>query len=257
MRDDIFKITSNSSMYSTRGNSISNICNPLYNKYIPAVIIYSWVVGSKRFLTWKNDISRQEEYKNLVCPNSIKRILHSFASPYSYIFRTNDEATNYLIGSNSIFRRERHVHSIPETVTPCLLLVYSTEKMLSVFSSEKFLHYDPSWSSSDPVYDTMSSEEVLSNCTLLVSKEFMEHEDSKSIYRRLNKEYIPQLQEKGVEVLVTTSQEMEKNTFSSSTLFIKSPKEKEDFIVQMLEDKFEVTGLVSTETDPDSIPLPF
>ena len=223
-----------SSSYNMRTNiltlSITPSCN-IYNcKYLP--------LREMKLQFWEHPTVRNI-YINSKCPNSINRILDCLmynsaqGCDYYQTGSPTEEKVKYLIGNTSIMKQDGKVNKI----TPQFLLCLKTER-LSEKKGYRIIHYEE---------DVVTGKKNLSVYSLLIARDFIEHPDSKSLYQRLNKDFIPLLVKNGVEVVITSSEEILKNAYKPDSLYFDSPFKRKEYLDMIVE---ETRKRVKAEAQP-------
>ena len=112
---------------------------------------------------------------------------------------------SYFVNRFSIFKITENLK-----VEPCMFLVTDSSIISKIIKEE----FNLDWSNIFTEIDYFSGEVRLKNLSLIVSKKFIESDSGKSLYNRLNKNFLPSLLENNVEIKIVSKDYILKNVFN-------------------------------------------
>lgn len=147
--------------------------------------------------------------------NSIKKIEEQLLVGSSRVFSLSVKEEEFTVSQFFIGHKNK----------PVLMLCLDKNKLVPLY--EKGI-------SSIKKFDKITGKFYLEGLTLFIDKSFTENDASKSIYRRLQKNFIPTLIENDVKVSVVTEDYLERNVFNSSVKVL-TPLEKTKYVGELIE----------------------
>jgi len=213
MKDTLENAALSKDRYKTRLTRLQNIdsfCSEIYcsvqsNSYRP---LYAEELNSR---VW----SLPDLFYTASIPNSITKIIDHLSYDYTFKiytptgFNEEDDALSYqyVIGRFSIFK----VHIKNKTIEPSFVLC--VDNKVEDIRSTNFL----------------TLETQFRGLVLLISTDFINNPNSKSLYNRLNKTLIKDLTKNDVNILQTSSEYIQKNVYNPHSFAFSSPIDKQKF----------------------------
>ena len=140
--------------------------------------------------------------------NSISKIEECLTNAYNTsiwgVVKVKED--HYAVNSFSIFKYDTSV------LEPCMILVTNSKIIERIIKNEQNFSEVVSESFLDK--DHLSGRWKTKNLSLIISKEFVESDSGKSLYNRLNKNFLPSLLENNVEIKIVSKDYILKNVFN-------------------------------------------
>lgn len=174
--------------------------NILNNNYLPIIHNADITYNLNLFL----DLSQR-------VPNSISRIKRALFFPSTYFYHLTIKNVKFILSRHIILSEDKEVKMIL-----CLdknKINGIRDEGISTILKESFV----------------TKKKYFEGLTLFIEKDFTKNDASKSLYKRLEKDYIPCLIENDVKISIVSKEFLERNVFNPSTKVF-TPLEKTEYI---------------------------